>query len=99
MYQKTVALEPGRYKLDLVVKDLESGDVVIEYGPGTGSLTQQVALLQADGVDRLTPGLLADLADGAVVTPGVPDVEVEGDADPGAGPAGAGIALALLGCV
>ena len=40
--------------------DLATDDVVIEYGPGTGSLTQQVSLLQAEGIDVRYLGIERD---------------------------------------
>jgi len=60
---------------------LKSGDVVIEYGPGTGSLTQQVALLQAEGVDVRYLGIERDAGMYVMMKRRFPDLDfVRGDA-------------------
>lgn len=61
--------------------DLETDDVVIEYGPGTGSLTQQVSLLQAEGVDVRYLGIERDPGLFTMMKRRFPDLEfVRGDA-------------------
>lgn len=61
--------------------NLATDDVVIEYGPGTGAFTQQVALLQADGVDVRYLGIERDPGLYVMMKRRFPDLDfVRGDA-------------------
>jgi len=72
LYQKTIALKPGRYKLDLVVRDLNSGNVGIE--------TRSINIPNLDN-DKMVAGpvMLAKMVEPLRSFPDIPQTFVIGD--------------------
>ncbi len=72
LYQKVVSLEPGRHKVDLVVKDMQGGDL------GTWTRSISLSLNKSTGMEA-SPLVLAEQLENLDDFPEAPETFVMGD--------------------